>query len=95
MAGGSCTVNVTVVAADPAGSVAGEKVEVAPAGKPRTDSVTGAGKVVALTGVKVTPKTAIPLGGAVTETDEMLKLKSSTISVSMLLTPAAKFASPE
>ena len=86
---------VSEVAADPAGSLSEEKVVVAPAGRLLVDSATDAGKVVRLTGVKVTPRIAVPFDGAVTETDEMLKLKSSIVSVSTLLMPAAKSASPE
>jgi hypothetical protein len=89
---------VTAVVLDPATSVCGEKVTLAPAGKPLVENVTVAGQVLAFVGVKVRENNAVPPGCAVAEPPLLLdvgaSVKSTANCVRTALVVATKFPSP-
>jgi hypothetical protein len=100
---GNCTVRITFVRLEPAGRTCGVIVAVAPGGKPLTERVTGAGKVVIPTGARLRLYVAVPPGATVVvvepdpepEPEEKFKLKSFTCSLTAALVAVRKFESPE
>jgi hypothetical protein len=89
---------VTAVAFEPAANVCGEKVTLAPAGKPLADNVTVAGQVLAFAVVNVRGNAAVPPGCTVVEPPLLLtvgaRVKSAVISAKTALVVATKFPSP-
>jgi hypothetical protein len=95
---GTVTVSVTLVGPDPAGTLAGENVPVAPVGSPATVNVIALAEVPPLGGVTDMVYVACPPGLTVDDVEPPLggpNVKSSTVSLSAALVTAAKFASPE
>ena len=93
---GVITVRVTVVEPAPDAMEVGEKVAVAPFGKPLTVNVIAAGKVVAgETGLTIKVKVAAKPGSMVAVVGELaVTEKSSTNSVSVVVVEAWLFESP-
>jgi hypothetical protein len=79
-------VSVTEVAPLPAAMVAGEKVAVAPVGRPETLNVIALWKVVPVAGVSERAKVAVPPGVVVAELEPVLggataKLSAATVKL--------------